>query len=268
MRGSLTQLQGSWTIASLELDGQTMPATAHAGARIQISGARFTSTGMGAVYEGTVELHDPAPPTTHGWIDMKFDNGPEAGNTNFGIFDLDGDTWRLCLATRGSVRPTAFTSTPGSGVAVETLVRDGPKAQKRPGRSKPRQPKEAAAKPDPLTAALQGAWTMVSGVVDGIPMDESVVRWVRRVTKGNQTTISAGPQVLMEFEFTCDPSTVPMTIDYRHTAGPSSGKSQLGIYEFEGALLRIHTAAAGAPRPRDYTLVPGAKGSLTTWKRA
>ena len=67
---------------------------------------------------------------------------------------------------------------------------------------------------------------MVSGVVDGIPMDESVVRWVRRVTKGNQTTISAGPQVLMEFDFTCDPSAVPMTIDYRHTAGPScSGSS-------------------------------------------
>ena len=51
----LDKLQGSWNITSLEVDGQKMPAPG--GARIVICGERFQSLGMGAVYEGTIELN-------------------------------------------------------------------------------------------------------------------------------------------------------------------------------------------------------------------
>jgi len=54
---------------------------------------------------------------------MRFAAGPEMGNTNLCIYELDGDIWKICIATRGSVRPSSFASTPGSGFAFETLTR-------------------------------------------------------------------------------------------------------------------------------------------------
>jgi uncharacterized protein (TIGR03067 family) len=120
MNHDLDLLQGSWTVTALEVDGQKMPASMLANARIAINGDRFTSTGMGATYEGTLELDESTSPRQ---LNMKFDAGPEKGNTNLCIYELDGDIWKICIATRGSVRPSSFTSPPGSGFAFETLTR-------------------------------------------------------------------------------------------------------------------------------------------------
>jgi uncharacterized protein (TIGR03067 family) len=120
MPQDLDLLQGSWAIAALEVDGQQVPAAMLRDARVVVAGSRFTSSGMGAIYEGVLELDATKTPPR---LDMKFDAGPEKGNTNPGIYQLDGDTWKLCLATRGAVRPVSFASTPGSGFAVERLVR-------------------------------------------------------------------------------------------------------------------------------------------------
>ena len=55
---------------------------------------------------------------------MKFTKGPESGNTNFGIYELNGERWRICLATRGTIRPKEFAAVQGSGIAVEVLERE------------------------------------------------------------------------------------------------------------------------------------------------
>src|SRR5208283_985983 len=121
MPQDLDLLQGSWSITSLEIEGQELPASMLANCRIVIKGDRFVSTGMSAVYEGTVLLDPSATPRQ---LNMTFDAGPEKGNTNLGIYELEGDHWMLCLATRGTVRPPAFAATPGTGFALETLARD------------------------------------------------------------------------------------------------------------------------------------------------
>jgi uncharacterized protein (TIGR03067 family) len=102
--------------------------------------------------------------------------------------------------------------------------------------------------------------------MDGRPMDESVVKWVKRVTQGNQTTVFAGPQTIMKLEFTSDSSQSPKTIDYLNTAGSNKGKTQHGIYEFDGDLLKICVSAPGAVRPTEFQ--PGDGGTLTVWRRA
>ena len=56
-------------------------------------------------------------------LNMQFDVGPEKGNVNLCIYEVDREVWRLCIATRGTVRPLAFLSTPGSGLAAEVLQR-------------------------------------------------------------------------------------------------------------------------------------------------
>src|SRR5438445_7893760 len=111
------------------MDGQAFPASAMVGARIVIQGDRFSSTGMGATYEGTFGVDATKAPRT---IDMKFTSGPEKGNTNFGIYELDQSAWRLCLATRGTERPKKFATQPGSGIALEILRRASSASQKAP----------------------------------------------------------------------------------------------------------------------------------------
>ena len=175
MPQDLDRLQGSWNVSSLVMDGEAMPAGMLAEARIVIEGSRFTSSGMGAVYEGTLKLDTLSNPAK---LDMEFDAGPEKGNTNLGIYELDGDSWKLCLATRGTVRPKSFASKPGSGIAVETLVR-GEAVQKSKAKTAKKAAAESPAPSGPATE-FEGEWKLVSATMDGKPMEESMVQWVKR----------------------------------------------------------------------------------------
>jgi uncharacterized protein (TIGR03067 family) len=214
---------------------------------------------MGSVYKGTLKL-DPSrkPPQ----LDMKFDAGPEKGNVNLGIYECDGDTFKLCLATRGTTRPSKFASTPGSGFALEFLTRGQRVA---PTKNKAT---TTASKPSAPRTELEGEWQMVSGVMNGSAMNKSDVQWVKRTMTGNETTVTAGPQVMLKATFTIDPSTSPKTIDYILDHGPGKGKGQLGIYELEGDLLTVCMAAPGAARATKFESIKGDGDTFTVWKRS
>src|SRR5262249_33365145 len=257
MHDDLELLQGAWSISRLEVEGQTMPETMLANAKIAIKGNRFTSTGMGAVYKGTLKLDTSTNPCQ---VDMKFDAGPEKGNINLGIYKLDSDTWHLCLATRGTVRPATFASLPGSGFALEILTRGTRKVAAKP---KSKQAKTRS----PLATEFEGEWQMVSGVMNGEAMEAAAVQWVKRVTAGNETTVYAGPQIMMKFEFASDSSKSPKTIDYLNTAGLNKGKTQAGIFEFDQDLLKICMAAPGSTRPTKFESIRGDGRTFTVWVR-
>jgi uncharacterized protein (TIGR03067 family) len=258
MSDDLKLLQGTWAVRSLEVEGQPMPPTMLGAARIVIKGKRFTSTGMGPVYKGTLKLDSSTKPPQ---LDMQFDAGPEKGNVNLGIYECNGDTFKLCLATRGTVRPSKFKSTPGSGFALEILTRGeaiAPKAKTKPTPAPTR---------STTPTELEGEWQMVSGVMSGIAMSQSDVQWVKRTMTGNETTVTAGPQVMLKATFMNDPSKSPKTIDYVLAHGPSKGKSQLGIYELDGNLLKVCTAAPGLPRATKFESLQGDGSTLTVWKK-
>jgi len=248
-------LQGTWNVSALEVDGQKMPESVLGTAQIVIKGSRFTSTGMGAVYEGTIEL-DTSKKPKH--LTMHFDAGPEKGNKNLGIYEIKNDRFKICLATRGNARPSRFATEPGTGFALETLT-------------KTRARKRAAAKttttPSGPATEFEGEWRMVSGVSNGVPMEESTVQWVRRKTIGDETTIYAGPQVMAKMKFTVDSAKSPKTIDYVNTGGANKGKHQEGIYDLEGKILRICVAAPGAQRPKEFESKAGDGRMFTVWER-
>jgi uncharacterized protein (TIGR03067 family) len=256
-------LQGAWTITTLVMDGQSLPAAMLTGARIVIIGDRFVSTGMGAEYAGVLVTDAARRPRQ---LDMKFDTGPEKGHTHPCIYELEGETLKLCIATQGSLRPTSFDSPPGSGFAFETLVRVATGRAATPARRRANGPAPAGAGSGPATE-LEGEWRMVSGVMDGQPMSEDTTKWVKRVTQGHRTTVYAGPHVMMEFEFACGTSASPRTIDYTHTAGVHKGRTQLGIYEFAAERLTILMAAPGDARPTRLVAAPDKGSTLTVWAR-
>lgn len=251
-------LEGTWHVVALEVDGQQMPAGMLSAARIVVKGDRFQSLGMGAIYEGDMKLDASANPKT---FDLTFTAGPEIGNKALGIYEVEGDDWKLCLTTRGGPRPTRFATEPGTGHAFETLKRG----------------KKAAASVEVAPAAqtpvgtgpvteLEGEWSMISGVLDGDPIDKSMLKYGRRVTRGNQTTVKFGPQVYMQGTFTLDATKSPQEIDFFHTHGTNNGKTQLGIYECDGKTFRLSSATPGQARPTDFTTKKGDGRTVAEWK--
>ncbi len=262
MPNDIDRLQGAWAVTSLEVDGQSMPDSSLAAAQIEIQGDRFTTTGMGAEYAGTLKL-DAKPKPRH--IDMHFDTGHAAGVVNRGIYELKADAWKLCLATRGDARPSSFATQPGSGFALETLSRATAKTPRKKA-------KAATAAAEPHTSAdateIEGDWAMVSGVMNGIAMEASMVSWVKRENRGNLSTVLAGPQTMLKVTFTLDVSQSPHAIDYVTLAGPHKGKTQLGIYSLKRDLLSVCMAPPGAARPDEFQSAKGDDRVFTVWKKA
>jgi uncharacterized protein (TIGR03067 family) len=250
--GDLKKLQGTWTVVALEVDGSTMPS---AGSKIVLEGERFTTIAMGDDYGGAVLLDPRKSPRT---FDLLFDSGPHKGMKSLGIYELDGDTWRICLAFAGiNTRPKEFATKPGSGFALETLQRgDVSVAAGEP---------EAGAGPP---TELEGEWTMVAGSFDGHPMDARLVKQGRRIAKGDRLTVLFGAQVYLKARVTLDPSKSPGHIDYAVTSGAAAGSTQLGVYQLDAKKLTICMAPAGKPRPASLSGSPGGGLTLTVWEPA
>ena len=253
IKSDLDLLQGSWSVISLETDGNRMDASMLTGAKIVIQGDRFQSLGMGAEYEGILTLDPAAKPKA---FDLKFTKGEAKGKTNLGIYQLDGDDWKICLNTLGGDRPKKFATRGSFGLALESLKRGEPAPQE----TKPKKQKHAPTGPP---TELEGEWQLVSGSLNGKPMDAVSVQWSRRKFAGNVATYLTGPQVLMQANFTLDRARQHMDSD--HIAGMYKGKKQLAIYEFKGDALKISAATPGNSRPGDFE--PAADRNVTVWKR-
>jgi uncharacterized protein (TIGR03067 family) len=115
---------------------------------------------------------------------------------------------------------------------------------------------------------MQGEWSMVSGEIDGTALPEDSVKGARRVTKDDETTVTIDGRVFMKAKFTLDPEKKPRAIDYRMLEGATKGKTQLGIYEFDGDTVKFCFAAPGKDRPTDFTTKEGSGRVLSVWKKA
>ena len=232
---------------SLEIGGQKMPAGE---SRIVLKGDRFTTSGMGAEYEGTFAVDENKTPKS---FDMTFLSGPEKGNKNLGIFELDKDTWRLCLDMTGKSRPKEFVSK--KGVALETLKRLGSEERKKAAKGTPNMPMVAAPE-------LEGEWAMVTCVVNGDALPAGMVKQGKRVARANQITVSMAGQAVLKAQFTVDREKKPATIDYLLP----DGQLQHGIYDLEGKNLKVISSAPGAPRPTDFSTAYGDGRTFTVWR--
>ncbi len=268
-------LQGTWTIVSLEVDGQKMEGSPSG--QVVVKGDRFTTISMGAAYEGVVEVDATRKPKH---FNLVFTEGPEKGNTNRGIYELDGDAWRICLNTTGGPRPGEFATTPGSGRALETLRRGGamgpegtPQATSG-GASAPRAKQAkgetaAAEVPGPEgdpAPELAGEWSMGSCVMDGRPLETEFLKYGKRAASATEVTVTMGPQVMLRAAYRVDRSAVPHRMNYVLAHGPQKGKAQHGIYRLEGGTLETCFAAPGRERPADFSSTAGDGRTLTQWK--
>jgi uncharacterized protein (TIGR03067 family) len=251
VKAEVKKLQGTWNFTAVEIDGTKFEDKAFKGSRITLKGDTFTTVSMGAIYKGTFKVDVASTPKK---LDMTFTEGPPKGTTSLGIYELDGDTWKVCVTLNATERPKAFATKAGSGLALETLRREADEKA------------DDAAKKE--VAKLEGEWSMVSGEIGGQAMPDAMVKTGKRVCKGDETTTTFGGRLFMKATFTVDPSKKPMTIDYKMTEGTTKGKTQLGIYEWDGDTVRFCFSAPGKERPTDFKTKEGDDRVLSVWKKA
>lgn len=114
---------------------------------------------------------------------------------------------------------------------------------------------------------LEGEWSMVSGEASGMSMPKEMVKGGKRDAKDGETTITFGGQVYFKAKYTIDPTKKPKAIDYIMTAGPTKGKTHLGIYELDKDTVTFCFAAPGKERPTEFTAKEGSQRTLSVWKK-
>jgi uncharacterized protein (TIGR03067 family) len=108
----LDKLQGTWDRVSGEVDGKPVPADVLKNSKLTISGDKYTLTMGDEKRGGTLVLDATKKPKA---IDIISAAGPNKGKALLGIYELDGDTFKYCLAPPGQERPKEFTAKAGSG---------------------------------------------------------------------------------------------------------------------------------------------------------
>jgi uncharacterized protein (TIGR03067 family) len=112
------KLQGAWLTVSLINDGKTLvddksPTKPGPATVLIYEGEKWIiKVGDKAVASGVFKVDSTKKPKE---IDIFDESGMTNAQTKLGIFELDGDTYRYCLAPAGKPRPTEFASKPGSG---------------------------------------------------------------------------------------------------------------------------------------------------------
>jgi uncharacterized protein (TIGR03067 family) len=268
----LRALEGVWTFERLEIDGSVMPGSVLTASRILIDGDRFRTDSPDATYEGVFNINVEADPPE---IDLEFVAGPEAGNWNYGIFRLDGDRLEICLDLNGRPRPGEFRTALGSGRAYETLKRA---SHARPeavtgGTAPAARPAPVMADrtgfefvDSPTLAKLQGQWTPEEIVRDGQSLPAMMLRTGLRSATKNEIRIMFSGQTMIHALVRLDESATPAAVDYYNLDGPCQGTLQHGIFEWAGESVRFCMAAAGQPRPTDFTCPAGSERTVSRWR--
>ncbi|MBI3464140.1 MAG: SMP-30/gluconolactonase/LRE family protein, partial [Planctomycetes bacterium] len=122
----LAKVQGDWILVSAERDGQKVPDEEIKKTKLLLAGNKYKflqEAGAGTSPEGTFKLDPTKNPKA---IDSTPADGPDAGKTFQGIYEIAGDQQKVCFAPPGKERPTEFASKPGSGHIFQVWKREHP----------------------------------------------------------------------------------------------------------------------------------------------
>lgn len=110
----LDKLQGAWTLVVLEVNGEKQPPEKIK--RILVYAGHNWRVKVGDdELEGSSKFDASKTPKA---IDITYNTGPNKGKTYLGIYEIDGDTYRACVAPPGKDRPKEFVSKPGTDLQV------------------------------------------------------------------------------------------------------------------------------------------------------
>lgn len=128
-RPDLEALQGTWLTVSLVNDGKVLvsegdPAPAGPVTKLVYEGDHWgVVVGDETVASGVLRVDTSKTPHQ---IDILDESGMRNAASKLGIYELDGDRYRFCLAPADKPRPTGFASPEGSGISLGVCRREMP----------------------------------------------------------------------------------------------------------------------------------------------
>jgi uncharacterized protein (TIGR03067 family) len=126
-QGDAGKLQGTWLTVSMVNDGKVLvgenvPPKPGPVTRLAYEGDRWLiQVGDKTVASGIFKVDATKAPKE---IDILDESGMKNDKTKLGIYELDGDTYRFCLAPAGKPRPAEFASPEGSGYSLGVSRRE------------------------------------------------------------------------------------------------------------------------------------------------
>ena len=118
----LERLQGDWAAVSMMHDGHQLPDDDAQSLFRNVKGDQYTVFLFKKVIgKGTFKMDASKKPKT---IDLQSASAAAKGQPILGIYDFDGDRWKICYANPGKERPTDFTVKEGSGHTLAVWERE------------------------------------------------------------------------------------------------------------------------------------------------
>ena len=119
----LQAFKGSWRLSSKEVDGKKFSEEEIKDVIATIDGSGRCSVRRSdkVIGEGTVKLDPTTKPKT---VEITFTEGEHKGKTVLGIYEIEGDAFRVCVARPGDERPADFSARAGSGCTLVVYRRE------------------------------------------------------------------------------------------------------------------------------------------------
>ena len=114
-------IQGTWLPSAAELAGEKFPDEVRKTIKLVIKDNNYTVTVGPKVDKGTVKLNPSARPKE---MDITGVEGPNKGKTILAIYELQGDTLRICYDLTGKSHPTEFKTKADTKLFLVTYKRE------------------------------------------------------------------------------------------------------------------------------------------------
>jgi uncharacterized protein (TIGR03067 family) len=117
----LKKFQGIWTVELVEAEGKEIPIANFKGMTVTFEGDRYTVKMGDQVIQAATQKLDPSksPKTLDGTVA----EGPHKGTVILGIYEISGDTLKVCFDPEGKKRPTEFKTAAGSQTTLAVYKR-------------------------------------------------------------------------------------------------------------------------------------------------
>jgi len=113
-------LQGTWLPTAAEVSENPFGEATLKIMKLVVEGEKYNATVGISVDLGTIRIDPAAKPKT---MDIISTEGPNRGKTFLAIYELNGDTLRVCYDLTGKVRPTEFKTRKGEALFLATYKR-------------------------------------------------------------------------------------------------------------------------------------------------
>jgi uncharacterized protein (TIGR03067 family) len=104
-------IQGTWIPISGELAGQPFPQQVLKTIRLILTENRYTAVVAGKKDVGNLILRSNQQPRA---MDILGTEGPNKGKTILAIYELTGDSLKVCYDLEGKTQPREFRTSPGT----------------------------------------------------------------------------------------------------------------------------------------------------------